>query len=1194
MYLRLLGPLQLVGEDGHLRVITAPKRRAVLAVLGFNLNAAVSFDQLVWTVWEDNPPANAKTSLQTHIWALRKLLDPSLTLETREPGYVLSGPADSTDHARFLDLVQSSRAMRDEEAVCTLNSALDLWRGEPLSDLGRTVALDALGQELEDTRLGVVEDLAQRLLTLRRPAEALSLLAAAATRHPFRESLVRLLMIAYSHSGQQARAITTYHKVREQLSTELGVDPSPLLRAAFESILRGEGTPGGAAPQTEPGPITVARRGSGQLVGRQAELGMLTPFLRALQAGMGGVVSVCGEAGIGKSALIAELLSAVRDSGVRVCAGAAESAERDLPFIAITVALGLNGISDEPDVVEVMRTLRGQSSSTAAFTSHRDVEVAVTRMIVAVVEKWCVRSPVLVVLEDLQWADPASMLLLHLLGRATAVMPLGVVVTARVGTLPGQAQDLLRSLAGRPGAIAVDLTPLSDEEIVDLAARKLGASPGDRLRELLAGAAGNPLYALELLRGIEPAQAVRAGDGVVELVGRAAYRLPSSLLSVVGQHLWLLSAQARVVLEVAAVLGSGCALAELAALCELPEPVFAASIAEAMVVGVLSETESGRVGFRHDVLRQAVLAGMPAPLVGAAQHRAAHLLRDLGRPVERITAHLAVSPLLDEACVRWLVNTSREVITRAPSTAIDLISRAHEVAGLDEDLRRQLTREYAFALMWSGRLDEADTTARVAIEEETDPKRRAELYHLIARTSLFSGRPEDALRWAEEALADHVADVRVRRNLQSTRAFALNSMMRADDARTLAESVLAEAVEDADSGTVVQLMSLLGATEFIEGDYERAIAHLDDGITALGTTPTEPFTAVTLHVTKAAAELDLDRLADARSTLISGLGAVENVTGAATAWYHTVAAQYHFRVGQWDDALIDAALADDAVHHEDEFNVTRSALALGTVVLTRRGQVAEARGRLAAIRPVAPQRVDTFGYWVGWSAALLLDADGGPEEALAQLVRLVHTDDLPKPYLSVIAPDLVRLALASGEREVLSGVATATQYWAQRIPAPGAAAALTLLTAATAGDPTRCEHAAEAYRQAGNALSAALCEEIAAVLFLEGGRGEAAETAAGRALAGYREMGAGWDELRACRLSGVAPQPLEHQARRASLTPTESELQVARCASQGMTNSEIGVRLGMASTVVARHLESVMRKGGMTSRFEIVEPMLAG
>ncbi|WP_329791548.1 BTAD domain-containing putative transcriptional regulator [Lentzea sp. DG1S-22] len=1186
--------MQLIGDDGRPRVVSAPKRRAVLAVLGFHLNTAVSFDQLVRAVWEDHPPANAKTSLQTHIWALRKLLDPSLSLQTREPGYVLTGPADATDHARFLDLVRRSRGMDDEEAVLTLGAALELWRGEPLSDVGRTEPLDALGQELEDTRLGVVEDLAHRLLRLRRPTEALSLLTADAARHPFRESLVRLLMIAYSHSGQQARAITTYHKVREQLSTELGVDPSPLLRAAFESILRGEDAPGAAVAHVEPSPVTVARLESGHLVGRQEELGVLTSFLRELQAGRGGVVSMCGEAGVGKSALIAELLGAARDSGVRVCAGVAERAERDLPLMAATAALGFNHVSDEPDVVELMRMLRGQSTTTARFTSHREVEVAVTRMIIAVVEKWCVRSPVLVVVEDLQWADSSSLLLLHLLGRAACLMPLGVVVTARTGVLPDHVQELLQGMANRPGAIRLDIAPLSEEAIVGLAERKFGALPGERLRKLLAGAAGNPLYALELLRGLKPSQKVRSGDGVVDLVGPAEYSLPPSLLSVVDQHLRLLSAQARGVLEVAAVLGCGCALAELSAMSALPEPVFAASITEAVVAGVLSETSAGHVGFRHDVLRQAVLESKPAPLVGAVQHRAAHLLRELGRPVERITAHLAASPLLDRECAQWLSRAAREVITRAPSTAIDLFGRAREVAGLDQDLRRQLTREYASALLWSGRLEEAAATARALMAEESDPQQRAELRYLLARTSLYSGHPQETLRQAEAALAERVPDKGAKRSLQCMQAVALNSLLLIDHARSLAESVLADAVEDSDAGTVVQLMHLLGAIELVAGDRERAITHFRAGIAALADTQTEPFTAVTLYVTKAAAELDLDRPDDARSTLVAGLSAAEVGTGAAPAWYHTVAAQHRFRVGQWDDALTDVAVAVDVVQYDDEFNVTRSAKGLEVIVLARRGSLAEARARHEVIEPAAPGRVNMFGYWVEWAGAVLLDADGQPGEAVERLVSLVCTGEMPKPHLSVVIPDLVRLALASGKREVLSAVARETADWERRTPAPGLTAALALLAAIPSGDPAGCERAAELYRQAGNVLAAALCDEIAAGLFSAGGRDDAATTAVGRALAGYAVLGAKWDEQRARTAVDVVPRVPEEPAQQVPLELTESEWQVARCAAWGMTNSEIGARLGMASPVVERHLESVMRKGGVSSRFDIAERLLAG
>ncbi|WP_086788391.1 BTAD domain-containing putative transcriptional regulator [Crossiella equi] len=1171
MYLRLLGTVELLDDHGGRVEVTAPKRRAVLAVLGVRLNHVVPVDTLVRAAWGEAPPVNGVAALQTHVWALRKLLDPTLSLRTESAGYALCGAGDTTDHARFLALVESARTETGTAAVRCLTDALGLWRGEPLSGVPRTDALAALAQDLEELRLTAVEDLAEGLLALHRPTEALALLTPERDRHPFRESLLRLLVVAYSHSGQQARAIRTYHRVREQLSSELGVDPSPLLRGAFEEILRGS-----APPPVRSAPSVAVPEG---LLGRDAELARLRAFTHDLGTGRGGVARLTGEAGIGKSTLVEALLPQARAGGIRVCAGAAERLEEDLPFAALSGALGLTGVAEDPDVAEIVATLRGRGRAGLANATRHEVEVLVTGLLSALVEKWCTRTPVLLVLEDFQWADEASALVVHLLGRATALMPLGLLVTARTGPARDRVAEALAALADRPRAVLLDLPPLPGPVVYDLAARLIGAKPGQRLRALLARAAGNPLYLTELVRGLIASDSLLVGEGTAEPVGDSL-PLPESLRTAVRRHLRLLSQSARDLVHTAAALGASCALPELAALCPLPETALAAAVGEAVAAGVLREGTPGQLLFRHDLVRQAALAALSQAEVGGLHHRIAHLLRELGAPAERVLAHLAASPLLDAPCVDWLAEHAKELIVRRSHLAIGLLTRS------------RLAVHLALALMWSGRLREADRAVREAMGVVLEPDPRAELSYLLTRTALFSGQPDEALRHAELTLDAESPGAEVRRRLECMRAIALNSLGRSEEAWALATRVLPDARQAQDHTATVYLKYLIGGIELMRGHLTPALETIDRGLRAAALAPVDPFTMLTLVAQKVALTLELDQVTEAGAALAGSLPTVVAATGAPVSWYHTLAAQLRFRTGQWADALTEVSAATDAISPEDDtFNVIRSALGLAALVMLRQGNPGPARAQFDKIDMAPANPLNHFGYWVDWADALFTEQDGAPDEALTRLLALFEREfALAERYLGFVVPDLARLAVRTGRVAELAPVARRFAAAPPDRPASVTAAA-TVLDCVRSGRPAALAAAAARFAGTRHALPAALCHELAAVLHTHQDAAPEAATALRHALTGYQALGAHWDARRAraaVTLSGLAPEPLEQ--RPVELVLTGSERTVARHAARGLSNTEIGTRLGLTREVVAKHVESIMRKCALDSRLDIADP----
>jgi DNA-binding SARP family transcriptional activator len=236
---RVLGPLEVVNDDGRPLALGGQKQRAVLAVLLLRAGEVVSTGFLVDALWGEQPPPTATTSLQNSISALRKLLGPEAVL-TRQPGYVLAVPRDQIDLGCFEQLVAEARLAEPGERGALLRRALDLWRGPPLADLAFEPFAQAEVHRLDELRLGAFEECVDAELGRGAHAALVPELTAAVSEHPLRERLRGQLMLALYHSGRQAEALDAYQSARRALVDELGIDPGPQLQELHAQILRQE------------------------------------------------------------------------------------------------------------------------------------------------------------------------------------------------------------------------------------------------------------------------------------------------------------------------------------------------------------------------------------------------------------------------------------------------------------------------------------------------------------------------------------------------------------------------------------------------------------------------------------------------------------------------------------------------------------------------------------------------------------------------------------------------------------------------------------------------------------------------------------------------------------------------------------------------------------------------------------------
>ncbi|NNC90905.1 MAG: protein kinase, partial [Acidimicrobiia bacterium] len=245
MEFRILGPLE-ISEADHLVEVTAPKQRALLAVLLLSPGRVVSADRLIDSLWGDDAPAGGAKTLRYHVSKLRDALEPDRLpgsegiIVTRAPGYVLDVSPDTIDAARFESLVRDAQRFLSADpayASTRLQEALGLWRGPALADFFDAPFAHLEIGRLEELRLRALEDRLETDLTLERHAEIVIELEKLAAEHPFRERLWGQLMVALYRCDRQAEALRVYQELRRHLGDELGIEPSTHLQQLEERIL---------------------------------------------------------------------------------------------------------------------------------------------------------------------------------------------------------------------------------------------------------------------------------------------------------------------------------------------------------------------------------------------------------------------------------------------------------------------------------------------------------------------------------------------------------------------------------------------------------------------------------------------------------------------------------------------------------------------------------------------------------------------------------------------------------------------------------------------------------------------------------------------------------------------------------------------------------------------------------------------
>ena len=757
----LLGPLR-VSIDGREVAVGGPRQMAVLARLMVTPGQVVSMEQLIASVWDGGEPNQPHVTVRSYVSNLRRAIEPNRRrraadscLASSPPGYRLAIDPSDVDWIRFQNLIEEARARSgrgdSQSAVTLLRRALSLWRGEPCSGLPASEIFEAHRVRLAGLRQTAVELLYESLLRQGQHDVVASEIEAAILADPLRERLTELGMLAFYRGGRQSEALAIGRQLRDRLRDGLGIDPSPAIEEmelrilnhdpTLERIPPGTGRDGPPAtgpswpPPATPGPVVTARggAGSGPLVGRRWARARLASVARAVLDGRMGAAVVVGEQGIGKTAMVRELAVQAGSAGVEVhqAHGLADGAAPLWAWAQIALGLldeplpgseGADGSWPPPGLGALgglgrsVAALVGSDAAAGASVPTADVMLAMT----ALLRRRARRSPLLVVLEDLQWADRATVTLLEYAVSTLTGSPIGFVATWREPERSdGALASGLRSLSRLSEVVRIDLAPLDDAEVADLAAIvEHPLRPGEAAA-LRRRTNGNPLFAAELL---------------TDRIGAIGDEPPSpGLRAVVLDRVERVHALAVQVLRAAALFRGPFTVEDLEPLHPAGPEGVERVIAAALRSQLLEQADRalGTYRFRHPIVRE-VLERDTVPSELRASHRiiGAHLL-----DTDEVEAcyHLTWSP--DPADRALAARIALDVFHRRARTVglAELDSRIRNGLTAAETLRRSaggstwddvVTGSLGF-LSWRARVedrpvdwaDNARRSLKAAVEE---------------------------------------------------------------------------------------------------------------------------------------------------------------------------------------------------------------------------------------------------------------------------------------------------------------------------------------------------------------------------------------------------------------------------------------------------------------------------------------------
>ena len=924
------------------------------------------------------------------------------------------------------------------------------------------------------------------------------------------------------------------------------------------------------------------------LVGREAELATAADAVRDLSEGRASVLTIEGEAGIGKTRLVQSIVDDARARQVAVFSGQAHPFERTRPFGVVAEALGLSRRSPDPRRAAIGVLLGGRSTGASAPPAG-DIQYRVVEEVVDLVETLCAKGPVMLVAEDLHWADSATALAILTMARQLSLAPLLMVVTARSSPRPAEVERLLDDLAAGH-ARTLKLQPLKSDDVTVLARDVLGATPGQALTAMLAKAAGNPLWAMAMLRSLDDDGMLRRAGDTVEVT---TSDLPASVSDLVVRRLRDLPPATLELLQIAAVLGDAVSLRDVAAVARQPPADVVRQLGHAFDAQLLDEADE-RVVFRHQLVHDAIYQHMPPSARRLLHREAAVVLVAAGADRLDVADHLMLGAERgDVQAVTWLRDAAREASSQAPSVTVELLRRAEALLPAGHPEEDLVASEVIQALLRAGQVSEASARAEEVLARhhaaELDTPLRVGLLGALA----LQNRADEVIAVAQASLADSALlrpSDRVMILAQQSWALTYSGDPRSGESVAAQGLGIAEQARDA-AMTVWALTALLVAVGR-QGRFGEALVHarraaaLAAGSHDMRSLPLQPKFFLGLAL------FDCDLVDEARAAYREAL-ADEFGSGWWLSETLMADAEASFVIGDWDDAVPGLIAGEQAARGKGNELLVAQSLAYRAIIATGAGDLRAANELTAGI--AASLNGSQLSYNAGvlaFAVAGLKSAEGNHRGAYDVLLRCWRFDAARECrfYYRCLAPDLVRLALALGHREVAAEVAAAVAAGSALAPEVPTVRSMALRCQGLVhGDVEAMLEAVALARRAPLLVEhAGACEDAARVLARVGRRDEAAALLI-EAWERYEQAGAGaWagrvrGELRAL---GIRPGPrgprLAPDGGWESLTRTERA--VSRLVAEGLTNGAVARQLYISPHTVNTHLRHVFAKLGVSNR----------
>jgi DNA-binding CsgD family transcriptional regulator len=912
------------------------------------------------------------------------------------------------------------------------------------------------------------------------------------------------------------------------------------------------------------------------LRGRDQEVEAIGDALGAAAAGRGGVLLFEGPHGIGKTRLLAEAREMARRVGVRALGGDALESQQMVPFAPLLDAM----LGSDPPVggAEIRRALGGDG----------DLRYWMLHDLQGVLESAAQESPLVLVLDDLQWADMGTLAALTALPSRLSGTPILWLFALQGGEGRAAMRDAMASLE-REGARRLVLGRLPDDAVAMIVADVLEAEADPALLKLAANTRGNPFLLVELLRGLREEGRLGEEKGRAVVVGCG---LPRRLTDSMRERLQRLSDEAQQAVTVAAALGPRFTAEQLASMLQRRPSTLVTVVAEALRADFLVEA-GDRLGFRHDLVRAAVLESLPRSLRRALSREAATVLLDSGAAPAEVAMQLADGAEVgDRRAIAALREAARTLAGSDPAAAADLSVRALELLPSPGEQRGELVAEAISHLHMATRTDDARALGESELDGALSADEEAEVR--LSLSALLAGSPSARAEENRRALELPGLTAAMRARHLALLAYHLALSGDVEEATSAAATGLAEADACADAGAQALATLDLALIDRMHCAPARAVARLEGVRGVEWSIPSDPWLAV-IDVVYAHALADLGRCEEALKVVAAGVarGHRERNVWLVESWTQS-GSFVRLMAGQLADACAEAESGRTTI---EQIPAGDAAAAMGTLTLAEvalhTGDAARLKASVDAAQvayesPSPPVR--RHAVWVMVIAAIA-------REDWTDAVRWLYDDEVP--YTSPVLPRdpgyqplIARVALIAGDPELARRAVEFAETFDRESPG---VAILTAIAAQTrglvAGDTAELIDAATVLRDTQRPLLFASASEDAGRALARAGHARDAIPRMTDALDTYLELEATADARRVSRLlrdhgvRRVVPSQGRPSSGWGSLT--DSELRVARLVAQGATNRDAADELFLSPHTVSTHLRHTFAKLGINSRIEL-------